>query len=246
MATLNQVVAVEKGLKERVYSKVTELHKACMKADLFNGFSKEYRPKDEADGEKLPPENKKVQFRADAVIKEISRGLEELFNITLSKDRANTQAKADIEIGGQVLATGVPATYLLFLEKQLTDIRKFVAELPELDENQDWEKDTVTGLYRTNAVETHRTKKLPKVIILHPPTKEHPAQTQLLQEDLIVGFWSTVHRSGAIEKPVKDAMLGRVEALIKAVKYAREEANQKQESTEETVGGKILGYIFND
>ncbi len=39
MAKLNQIIAIEKGIKSKAYAHVTELHKACQKPDLFNGFS---------------------------------------------------------------------------------------------------------------------------------------------------------------------------------------------------------------
>ena len=47
---LNQVIAIEKGVKSRVYGEITEMHKTSQKAELFNGFAKNYRKKDE-DGE---------------------------------------------------------------------------------------------------------------------------------------------------------------------------------------------------
>ncbi|MDQ3812829.1 MAG: hypothetical protein M3347_02630 [Armatimonadota bacterium] len=40
---LNQVVAIEKGVKSRVYGEVTELHKTSQKPELFNGFIKTCR-----------------------------------------------------------------------------------------------------------------------------------------------------------------------------------------------------------
>jgi hypothetical protein len=63
---LNQIVAVEKGVKSRVYGEITEMHKASQKPDLFNGFVKTYRKKDE-EGEDYPQERKKVQLEAESV-----------------------------------------------------------------------------------------------------------------------------------------------------------------------------------
>ncbi len=45
MPKLNQIVAIEKSVKSRVYGDVTDLHKSSQKAELFNGFSKNYRKK---------------------------------------------------------------------------------------------------------------------------------------------------------------------------------------------------------
>ena len=68
MAKLNQIIAIEKGIKSRIYGDVTDLHKASQKPDLFNGFAKHYQRKDE-DGEDLPPEQKHVQFAASEVLR---------------------------------------------------------------------------------------------------------------------------------------------------------------------------------
>jgi hypothetical protein len=54
MAKLNQIVAIEKSVKSRVYGEITEMHKLAQKPDLFSGFSKQYRKKDE-EGEDCPP-----------------------------------------------------------------------------------------------------------------------------------------------------------------------------------------------
>jgi hypothetical protein len=44
MAKLNQIIAVLKGIKSRDTKTVSELYHAAQKPDLFNGFSKNYRP----------------------------------------------------------------------------------------------------------------------------------------------------------------------------------------------------------
>ena len=245
MMKLNQVIAVEKGVKSRAYSELTEFHKVCQKPDLFSGFSKAYRKRDD-ESEDLPPEQKKVQFRVDDILKKVATTLTELMDITAAKDHGNTNAKANLSVNGALpLLTGVPVTYLLFLEKQLTDLRTFIEKLPELDEIDDWDRDQATGLYKTEPVETHRTKKLQKPIVLYPATPEHPAQTQLITEDVLVGYWETVKHNGGIPKPRKDKMFERADALLKAIKFAREEANEA-EALPQVVGQKIFDYLFSD
>ncbi|HEX5084517.1 MAG TPA: hypothetical protein VFY40_20945 [Blastocatellia bacterium] len=41
MSKLNQIVAIEKGVKSRVYGEITEMRKLSQKPDLFSGFSKQ-------------------------------------------------------------------------------------------------------------------------------------------------------------------------------------------------------------
>lgn len=238
---LNQVIAIEKGVKSRVYSETTETHKLCQKPELFNGFSKKYASLKD-DGDKLPPESKRVQFSVKDLCASTKKSMSELFDVTAAKDWANTKAIADIKVGDRVIKAGVPVTYLLFLEKQLNDIRTFVAELPELDPNNEWKLDAESALYKTDMIETHRTKKDIKVVTKFEPTKEHPGQAELLQTDIIEGNWQKIDHSGATPKPDKLAMLERVEALIKAVKFAREEANGI-DADRQSVGEEIFAYI---
>src|SRR5258708_5208351 len=129
MAKLNQIIAIEKGIKARVYGEITELHKASQKPELFNGFSKTYQKKDD-DGEDLPPEKRRVQFLATEVLRTVERVSTELMDVTARKDWTNCEAKGDIIIDTKTIIGGAPVSYLLFLEKQMTDMRTFVGNLP--------------------------------------------------------------------------------------------------------------------
>lgn len=239
---LNQVIAIEKGVKSRVYAETTEQDKICQKAELFNGFSKKYKAIDEESGEKLPPESKRVQFSVYDILRSQRKSLTELFDITATKDYANTEAVADVKIGDNVILSSVPVTYLLFLEKQMNDLHTAVGRLPELDPNSEWSLDSQNGLYKTEATQTHRVKPSKRPIVLYDATDKHPAQTQLIDESILVGYWEKIEHSGAIPKTAKADMLARIEMLIKAVKFAREEANGI-EAEHKSVGAAIFDYI---
>lgn len=239
---LNQIIAIEKGAKNRIYSAITELHKNAQKSDLYYGFSKSYEPKEEG-GEQFPPEQKKVLMRSDDVLSEIRKLFTEFLDITATKDFANVSAKADVAIGGNVIIKDAPVPYLLFLEKQLTDLRTFVDKMPTLDESDDWRKDDASGLYRTEPTKTHRTAKVQEAIVLYDATDKHPAQTQLITKDVIVGYWNQVKQSGAITRGEKRRLLERIESVLSAVKSAREEANSV-EAQDKKVGDAVFDYIF--
>jgi hypothetical protein len=243
MPKLNQVIAIEKSVKSRVYSELTELHKSSQKAEPFNGFVKTYRKKDE-EGEDYPAERKKVQVIADSLLERAATILTELFDVTASKDFANCHARADVEVDGQVLVPNATVSYLLFLEKQLNDLRTFIDKLPELDEADDWSKDENSGLFKTTPIPTHRTKKVQRAIVLYEATKEHPAQTQLITEDVIVGYWDTIKHSGALPVPRKKVLLERVEKLAKAVKFAREKANSS-DAEEQKIGKTLFAFLLS-
>jgi hypothetical protein len=239
---LNQVLAIEKGIKQRSYQNTTSLHQQSKKPSLFSGFSKVYEPVDE-EGQQFPPESQRVQATVPGTIKSVRRSLVELFDIVATKDAANQEAKADVVVDGETLAEGIPATTLLFLEKQLSDLSTFVRTLPVLDSQFEWHLDEAVNLHKTKAVKTHKTKKVQKPIVLFPATDKHPAQTQLITEDEIVGHWNTIKQSGAIPVRQRDEMLERILTLTKAVKYAREAANS-QEAPKQKLGESILDYVF--
>lgn len=240
---LNQIVAIEKGVKSRASQVVNENYKLVQKSELFNGFDKKYQPKDE-DGESLPPESKFVQHNISNVLGQVRKAMSELFEVTARKDWTNTSARANVAVDGVNLLEDVPVTYLLFLEKNLTDLRTFVSSLPSLDPSEEWDLDANSGLYKAKEIQTHRTKKVQKPLVLFPATDKHPAQTQLVTEDVISGYWKTVKLSGAATKPAIVGTLEKIEKLLKAVKEAREEANMTIEVDSPNVGDAVFGYIF--
>jgi hypothetical protein len=243
MPKLNQIIAIEKGVKSRVYGEITTLHKESQKTEVFSGFIKNYRKKSD-DGEDFPPERKRVQVIAGELLKQVAKLQTELFDVEATKDWGNCHARADVVVEGQVLLKDVPATYLLFLEKQLSDMRTFLEKLPTLDEAEEWALDPNSNIYRSERTSTHRTRKVQRPIVLYEATKEHPAQTQLITEDVIVGWWDSTKHSGALPVPRKVVLLERVDRLMKAVKVAREKANDAEVEQKEA-GEAIFGYLFD-
>jgi hypothetical protein len=243
MSKLNQVIAIEKGVKARAHSVVSDLYKVIQKPDLFNGAVRTYQKKDD-DGEDLPGERKHVQFRTQDVLGTVRMSTSELIDLTAQKDIANTEAKAEVSVGGTRILPELPVSTLLFLEKQLTDLRTFVEALPVLDNAESWSLDVNSGLYKTDAVQTSRTKKVQRPLVLFPATPEHPAQTQLVTEDVIAGFWSTIRQSAAMPKPEKEAISGRIEKLLIGVKEARERANDTDAGAKPAIGAAIFEYLL--
>jgi len=242
-ARLNQVIAVEKGAKARVYSEIDKLQKLLAKPALFNGFTKHYEPLTD-DGKKLAEEKLKVQQSVDYVLREIEKMTTEYFAIAARKDWTNCVAKADIVADGRVLVKEVPVTYLLFLEKQLIDLRTLASILPVLDDAEDWVRDENAGLFRSREVLSHRNEKIKKPIVLSPATREHPAQTKMVTVDELAGYWHLIKQSGAIPKPKQQRIIERIDALIVAVKEAREAANGVAIVEAPNVGRELFDFIF--
>jgi hypothetical protein len=242
MAKLNQIIAIEKGTKSRTFQELTEAHQALQKPASLSGIARTYRPKDE-EGEQLPPESTRVQEKAEDVIRKTVASLTKLFDVTATKDWTNCNARADVVVDGQTLLTQVPATYLLFLEKQLVDLHTFVRKLPVLDAAEAWTFDPSADCWATEPVQTTRTKKIPRNHVKAEATEQHPAQVEVYYEDVIVGYWRTVKFSGALPAQRINELLARVEKLQESVKYAREEANNI-EAEEQKVGDRVFGYLF--
>lgn len=238
---LNQIIAIEKGIKSKAIGALDWTDKIFQKPSLFNGFTKIYKKKREGD-EDVPPTAQKVERNAQAMLEDGLDALSELFDITLMKESGNVGATADVKVGEEVVLGNAPVTYLLFLEKQLTDLGTLVGRMPTLAPDQDWALDSKQGLYKAAPVITARTKKVQKALVLHPPTIEHPAQTQLIVEDENVGNWEHTALSGAIPETTRKALVTRIETLKKAVKLARERANLVDVEKAQ-VGSKIMTWL---
>jgi hypothetical protein len=239
---LNQIIAVEKGVKSKSAQELTAAGQDLQKPTLLSGISRTYQPKDE-DGEQLPPESTRVQVKAEDVLRTTAATLTRLFDVTATKDWANCDARADVVVAGTPLLRDVPVTYLLFLEKQLVDLHAFVRKLPVLDSAESWTQDPSTDAWRTEPVRTVRTKKVPRNHVKAEATAEHPAQVEMYFEDVAVGYWTTVKFSGALPARRINELLDRIEKLQNAVKFAREEANSA-EVTDRTVGAVVFDYLL--
>lgn len=242
MPKLNQVVAIEKGVKNQQNQVITEAYHQIQKANLFSGIARQYRPKDE-EGDKLPGESTQVQARAEGLLAATASTWGALIDITITKDTANQIAKGDIEVDGVTVLKDVPVPTLLFLEKQLVDLHTFIKKLPVLDPSERWDRDAAQDCWATKPAETVRTKKVMRNHVKAEATDKHPAQVEVYNEDVVAGFWSTIKYSGAMPAARIAELLSRVEKLQRAVKFARESANTI-DVTPVKAGEKLFGYLL--
>lgn len=242
MPKLNQIIAVVSGKKTDAQQVLTNAHNHRLKPELLAGLYRSYRPIRE-DGEEIPPEIKKVQVTVPSVIADVCESLAPMLDAVFTQDSGNTVARANVTVGGKVVLPDVPVTYLLFLEKQATDLETFIAKLPVLDAADTWKADGDVGGYTTEPYETHKTGKTYKTHVAHPPTDHHPAQVATYTVDETIGVWTNIKKSGAIRPQDRNAMLGRVKALREAIKLAREEANGI-DIPQKKAGQPILEFVF--
>ncbi|MBW4519530.1 MAG: hypothetical protein KME16_07495 [Scytolyngbya sp. HA4215-MV1] len=239
---LNQLIAVLNSVKANSAKAKAEVYQLVQKPALFQGQSRTFQPREE-DGYVYPAENQKLTLKADELLDQFAQACTEFYDLAATQDWANTEAKASVVVDGVTIVAEAPVSYLLFLEKQLQDVKTFVQSLPVLAIDKDWRHDPGRGCYVTEPKETVKTKKITDFVVAYEATPEHPAQIKEVSKDIIEGVWSLVEFSGALPKDRVSELLKRVDKLSKAVVQAREEANGATVSQKQ-VANAIFGFLF--
>ena len=248
MAKLHELLAVKENLDGQATKCRTELMSTFdKKRHHFEETRTNYTP--DTEGAKMVVESHKdIQTTVAKEVEWISRILAKALDINFQIDVANSQAKADVVLeNGTVLLKDVPATNLLQLERRMNEIKALVDQIPTLDPAKGFKLDLEKGkgIYKAREISKARTKKENKVLTLYQATKEHPAQTQLVSEDVKVGTIQEQEWSALITPAVKADILERVEEVARAVKRARAKANELDlDVAGNKIGKKMLDYVF--
>ena len=245
MATrLNQIIAIEKGVRNEANTALTETYHVVQRGDPFIGISRTYQPLNDQDIDLPPGEAKRVQLNAEMLLDHVGKKLGRLWDVASSKDATNTHASADIVLeDGTVIAEDVPVTTMLWLEKQLVDLHTLVGKLPVLDPAREWTYNNNVAAFQSELVETQRTRKIEEPLTLAPAPDKHPAQVQMVTKDVPVGIWQTVHFSGALPQKRINELADRVRSVSEAIKKAREAANIT-EVTDVRTGQALIDYLL--
>jgi hypothetical protein len=165
----------------------------------------------------------------------------------LQLSSANQAAIASIELPGGEVIDGLPATFLLDLEKWLTKKREDLKQAPTYDGTKAWEKDSeaqFAGVRKTKAPETkNKTEKQELPVTLFEGNDKHPPQVELKQRDIVVGKYETTYVTGRLSPAEKNVMLGGLDKLLLTVKRARALANEQIVDPRE-IGEKIWKSIL--
>lgn len=248
---LHEVIAVEKDVRQTTSKILAEANKTfSSKHQLFATHSKLYQPL-KADDVERPSEDEKAQpittinDKLDYCQKQLIR----LFDVIIQKEEANTRAKEDLVIyykdEKMTLAEQVPVSALVQLENLFEAIRSQIYDvIPTLDPTKKWDPDVVAGAgyYKTGETTRQSTKKVPRPIIMAPATERHPAQVQLITEDVPTGTWNITYFSGMLSPAEKSELLTRVDVVLEGIKKARARANMV-EVEPLAIGKKIFKFI---
>lgn len=244
MTQLNQLIAVRSDVGNRQNRVVTDFYHGVQKSEPFNGMVRNYQPFVDLPENMVPSESVLVRNRVAQVLHGVTEAMSRMWDLNAAIDLTNTVAVAAVILEDGTMLTGqLPATHLLFLEKQLVDVRTIVSKLPVLDPAFVWSWDEQNGLWATEELRALRTKKEKKVLVAHAATDKHPAQVATYDEDTPVGTWTTRKLSGAVPATTVAKMMARVDQCLMAVKKAREAANQT--TVTDAQSSAILAYIFS-
>lgn len=241
MTKLHEIIAVEPELKGDAQKALAQLRGILEHPQTFQGEIRTYEPLEE-NGEPFPSEVDAISTTIPEVLDLLRGAYGAWIDVTLQKECSNTTTEADVVVDGKVIFSKLPAPALLNLESRLEELRGFYATLPTLDVTKSWKFSEADEIFVSDPITTYRTKKLLRNHVKSEATDKFPAQVDVYTEDARVGTWTKVLRSGAITLKSKRQMLARLETLLRAVKQARQRANDT-EATLDAFSEKIFSYI---
>jgi hypothetical protein len=244
MPKQHELVAIEKEKSSRLNGYKTALYRQMERVTNYFGLKKEYNPDDE-EGEQLPSESRRVIRDLNEDLKTFAQYNSDLMDLMVQKDTTNCVARADIIVDGQTIASDIPVTTLLSLEKMLQHHRTVIRSLPTLPLDRVWTLDGASGQWVTDEARTSRSKKVEKPLVLAPATDKHPAQVKTTMVDVKVGTWSKRDLSSAFPVKERKRLEERANKLLDAVKQARERANSV-DVVDVSIGAQLSNYLLGE
>ncbi len=239
---LHQVLKQEALARAEFEREAARLERALKASETFSGLLHTYEPLEEG-GLTEHPKQKIVQQTTSGLFTEVKEALGIILNIEATKETGNLHAHADLLIEGNVVATQVPATLLLYLVKRFTMLHEFVALAPELDPTRAWVYNEELGHFVSEPTFRDKTEKTMKAEVIVPPTDHFPAQVKEYSKDRKIGQWTERTYSGAMRRKDKLELLSRIKTVMTACQMALEQANrvpvQRQRLAE-----PLLKFIF--
>lgn len=248
MSKLHEILAVEGDLEKTSKKLIEETKKTFQKDNLFSGTVRTLTMSDADQSEWNTVDKQKLETTVMELFAYTNSEVAKYWDAVLQKDTTNQAATADIVLDdGTILAEQVPVTFLLGLETKLKDFRNLLNAIPTLPPGIRWEQDLNErkGVYiAEDDTVQFKTKNDIEIRVAYEATKEHPAQLEKINVVKNVGKYVTVKHSGMMPPYLKARMVAKHESLLRAVKKARQRANN-QEITKKDIGDNIFNYIMN-
>lgn len=245
MSKLHEILAVEGSLEKAAHKLMKESLHTLDKESLFKGqvrklemFREEDKNSEITDYQELTTT---VDENLDYLVKPLSKWLDAIY----TKDSGNQLATSDLYVEGRFIAPNVPATFLLGLEKKLSEIRRVYEKIPTLEPGINWIPDEQNrpGIFKAeHSTVQMKSRKDPEFRTVAEATDRHPAQVVQVERTVDVGRYVTQLYSGKMTPLEKAERLERIDTLLNATKQARMKANSV-EITNESIGEEIFNFI---
>ena len=247
---LHEILAVLPSLKGAAHEIIKEtLHVFSKRGQLFEGALKTYRPLEEGGN----PEEPQAHHLASTVGEKLSH-LAEIFgpfiDASFQIDATNRDAVATIKVGDLEIKD-VPSTFLLQLDKRISEMRSIYGALPVLDPKSKWTpaNDKGKGIWDAEREISYRTTKKLRHKELSPAIARDgvgiPAQIEKWTEDTRTGEWTNKRWSGMITVSQKYELLKRLDELQRAVKKGLTQAN-RVDHRKDKVAAQLFEFIHGD
>jgi len=250
MAKVHEIVAVEKDVKGTFNKMLGETRMTFLKGEHFDEHLKEYQPLNADDREQLDAEHKPMADTVPSKLSYFMGHMKRMFDLVIQKEVSNLDAKADVTVqtdsGDEVvLYEQAPVAAIVQLTNLMESVRiQVLLNIPTLDPARSWASDgNRQDVFVTPEVRRARTKKVQVPIELSPATDRHPAQVQLVTEDVTTGHWVQKYWSGKISSADKSMILKRTDALIAGLKRAKSRANES-EAKKVAIGDRCAKWIL--
>ena len=255
MPKLHEILAIE-GDKEGYFKKAVpemiDLFKN--KTQRFQGHNRTLKLVGEEtfeklEAEKAESENLSITTTVPVELDYLARLTTEYIDVIAQKDLANSEAKADVIVDGQIILSGIPATTLLSLENKFKYLRQVYEEIPTLQPGASWIKDPSIGKYvykDSNPEVRAKTKKSFDYKVLVQATDKFPAQIEKWDINIDIGYFTKIRWSGMLSVADKSALLGRLDKLIQAIKQARQRANEQEVNPHRRIGKQLFAYLHTN
>lgn len=246
MGKLHQLIAVEPELENSYKAILKETQTVFeKKPQLFFGWLKTYTAFDAEDVTNYTDERQELVTTVRRRLQYQKISAASYFDCLLQKEVTNQSAVADLTVNGILIDTGLPATFLLGLEKRIVALRTLYQTIPTLPQGIAWKIDDIQGqdIYKAEYPERKfKTQRTFNSKVLYEATKEHPAQIEKWDETINVGEYSIDKWCGMISSADKADILARIDMLLIAVKKARQKANECK-VVDRKIGDKLMNFI---
>jgi hypothetical protein len=248
MTKMHELLAVQTNLNGQATKTRTGLMDTFRtKRHLFEKKVKAFQPLGEG-ADLTIEEQSDIQTTVPKEIEWLKGHLVKQIDVGLRVDVGNRIAEADVvdEEDTKILAK-MPATTLLWLEKRVQEVKELIEAIHTLDPAKGFteDRDAGVGYWKAREVKKERTKKKKVVIVKYDAVDKHPAQTELVDEDVVVGTIREQEWSALITPAMKAELLNRAEMLIRAVAKARSKANEQEVDIKDAkIGDVLLDYVF--